>query len=142
MFRRLRDWLALTKTERNVILFVTSVFVVGLAIRLYQETFPPRVEVDYSQSDSVFAALSGAAQASVEEALPSKDNGRLDLNTATRQELVALPGIGTVTADRILMYRQYTGPFRSIEDLRKVRGITAKKLEQLKPLVSVTGTHP
>ncbi len=142
MFRRLLDWLALTKTERNVILFVTGVFVVGLAIRLYQETFPPRAEMDYSQSDSVFAAMSQAAQADIENALPLKDGGRLDLNTATKQQLVALPGIGAVTADRILMYRQDAGPFRSIEDLRKVRGITAKKLEQLKPLVSVTGTHP
>lgn len=141
MIRRLLDWLALTKTERNVILFVTGVFAAGLGIRFYQETFPPRVETDYSRSDSTFAALSAAVR--TEKEIPARhDDGRVNLNTATREQLVALPGIGTVTAERILMYREQTGPFRSIDDLRKVRGISARKLEQLKPLVSVTGTHP
>ncbi|MBI2618538.1 MAG: helix-hairpin-helix domain-containing protein [Ignavibacteriales bacterium] len=142
MLRRLQDWLALTKTERNVILFVSGAFVAGLAIQFYQETFPPQPEIDYSQSDSTFAALSDAAAG--EE--PAQSNigagGRLDLNTATKEQLVALPGIGEVIAERILIHRQEAGPFRSVEDLRKVRGITTKKLEQLKPLVSITGTHP
>lgn len=141
MIRRLLDWLALTKTERNVILFVTGVFAAGLAIRFYQETFPSALETDYSHADSTFAALSAAATAEIATRVPVS-GGRLNLNTATREQLITLPGIGAVTAERILMYREHTGPFRSVDDLRKVRGISARKLEQLKPLVSVTGSHP
>src|SRR5262249_33419329 len=46
----------------------------------------------------------------------------LDLNTATRAELLQLPGIGPGLADRILAYRKAHGPFRHVQDLRKVPG--------------------
>lgn len=61
----------------------------------------------------------------------------LDINTATREDLEALPGIGLVLAQRIVAYRQAHGPFRQPEDLLAVSGIGAKKLETLKPLVTV-----
>jgi competence ComEA-like helix-hairpin-helix protein len=135
MFRRLQDWLALTATERKVLLFVTGAFVAGLGIRLYQETFPRERSFDYSASDSAFAALSAAP----EETAEAKDvfKGPLDINKATKEQLIALPGIGAVTAERILLYRDDHGPFRSLEDLRKVRGISRRKLDQLRPLIAV-----
>ncbi|MBI4400215.1 MAG: helix-hairpin-helix domain-containing protein [Nitrospirae bacterium] len=63
---------------------------------------------------------------------------RLDLNRATVEQLQALPGIGEVLAQRIVERRQARGSFRTVDELRDVKGIGAKKLERLRPLVTVS----
>jgi len=62
---------------------------------------------------------------------------KLDLNTATAQELEALPGIGPVLARRIVEYRDRYGPFQKVEDLLAVRGIGPVLLEKIRPYVYV-----
>jgi len=59
----------------------------------------------------------------------------LDLNTASAEQLDALPGVGPATAQKIIDYRQAHGPFRSIDELEGVPGIGPSKLAQLKGLV-------
>lgn len=61
----------------------------------------------------------------------------LDLNRATVEELQTLPGVGEVLARRIAERRSVRGPFHSIEELQDVRGIGVKRLEQLRPLLTV-----
>ncbi|WP_456434257.1 ComEA family DNA-binding protein [Thermosulfuriphilus sp.] len=60
-----------------------------------------------------------------------------NINKATVSELDLLPGIGPKTAQAIVDYRQVHGPFKSVDDLLKVKGIGAKKLEKIRPLISV-----
>jgi competence protein ComEA len=62
----------------------------------------------------------------------------VDINTATVEGLAAIPGIGPVTAQRIVEWREQHGPFRSVEDLMKVKGIGEKSLEKLRPYVKVS----
>ncbi|MDQ4029788.1 MAG: ComEA family DNA-binding protein, partial [Actinomycetota bacterium] len=62
--------------------------------------------------------------------------GRVQLNSATTEQLDALPGIGPVTAQRIVDYRQAHGAFRSVEELDAVPGIGPARVEQLKDLVT------
>jgi competence protein ComEA len=61
----------------------------------------------------------------------------LDLNTATAAQLEALPGIGPSLAQAIIQEREHEGGFRSVDDLRRVRGIGSVRFAQLRPLVSV-----
>lgn len=61
----------------------------------------------------------------------------VDLNSATKEELDGIPGIGPVLAERIILYRTVNGPFKSVDELTKVSGIGAKKLQDLKPYVTV-----
>lgn len=145
MFRRFSDWLALTSTERKVILFLSGTVLLGAGIRLYQETFPSNPKFDYSASDSTFAALSEkpneessgvdtTAEASVVE--DDTASATVNINTASKQELMTLPGVGKVTAERIIAYRTDVGLFRSIDELRKVKGISKRKFEQITPLIT------
>lgn len=63
--------------------------------------------------------------------------GPVDLNTASADELDALPGIGPATAAAIIEHRDRHGPFRSVEDLLDVPGIGEAKLAALRDLVAV-----
>ncbi|MGH7197924.1 MAG: ComEA family DNA-binding protein, partial [Candidatus Omnitrophota bacterium] len=132
MLKRLGDWLALTKTERNVILFLTSTFLAGTAVRLFQETFPSSRGFDYRKSDSTFAALSAGAISSEAGEQQADDYNLTNLNRASKSQLMKLPGIGEITAERIITYRRKFGPFKSAEDLKKIKGMSAKKLDRIK----------
>lgn len=62
---------------------------------------------------------------------------RVNINTATQNQLETLPGIGTVKAQSIINYRQQNGPFQSIENLLEVSGIGEKTLEGLREYITV-----
>lgn len=65
----------------------------------------------------------------------------LDLNTARIEDIMTLPGIGEKLAQRIVEYRKSHGGFRSVEDLRGVRGIGKKRMERLRPLIKTAAGH-
>jgi len=60
----------------------------------------------------------------------------VDLNSATAEQLDALPGVGPATADAIIRDREAHGAFHSVDDLARVRGIGPAKLAQLRDLVT------
>ena len=64
-------------------------------------------------------------------------NAALNLNTATKEELVALSGIGPAKAQAILDYRTQHGGFKSVDELKDVKGIGARRFEKLKPELTV-----
>jgi competence protein ComEA len=61
----------------------------------------------------------------------------INLNTATVQQLDALPGVGPVTAAAIVAWRDANGKFSSVDQLGEVDGIGPGRLEKLRPLVRV-----
>jgi competence ComEA-like helix-hairpin-helix protein len=61
----------------------------------------------------------------------------IDLNTATLEQFTQLPGIGPVLADRIVKDRDEKGPFKTVQDLSRVKGIKGKTLEKLIPFLKV-----
>ncbi len=63
--------------------------------------------------------------------------GLVNLNTATKEELQTLPGVGPAVAQRIVEYRTKFGPFKSVDELLEIKGIGPKKLEKIKPLVTL-----
>ena len=71
------------------------------------------------------------------EGAPPGAGGKINLNTATLDQLESLPGIGEVLGQRILDYRQQHGAFRSVDDLLNVSGIGPSHLADMKDLVTV-----
>lgn len=62
----------------------------------------------------------------------------INLNSATLEQLEALPGVGPRTAQLIVEYRQKSGGFKKIEELMNIKGIGEKSFLKLKPMVVVT----
>jgi competence protein ComEA len=80
----------------------------------------------------------GTAFAKKPAAVKKELSGVVNLNTGSAQQLDQLPGIGEKAAKRIIEHRTKT-PFAKVDDLRKVKGFGAKKLEKLKPFLTITG---
>ncbi len=68
---------------------------------------------------------------------PIERQGLIDLNQASIEELMTLPGIGETRAQDIITYRQQKGGFSSIDELMNVNGIGQATFEKLKPLVTI-----
>jgi competence protein ComEA len=79
----------------------------------------------------------GAIPIEIERAEPRKFDFRLDINSATWVEWTQLEGIGDALARRIVADRESNGPFSSIDDLRRVKGIGPKTLEKIRPWLTI-----
>ena len=80
----------------------------------------------------------------IKEELPLKtvdeflrEKRRVNINTASPEELTAIPGVGKATAGLIFEYRKMNGAFVSEKDLVKVKGIGEKKFEKIKPFIKI-----
>ncbi|MFT4037415.1 MAG: ComEA family DNA-binding protein [Thermomicrobiales bacterium] len=88
---------------------------------------------------SVPALLPGGEDAAgAESTAPAQSapGSRVNINTASAAELDSLPGIGEVSAGRIIQYREANGPYRSIDDLVHVQGISMSTINKLRDLVT------
>jgi comEA protein len=92
--------------------------------------FPIRLLLSICFLGLLFSA-SGDAGKKIPPAKP------VNLNTASAEQLQQVPGIGPVTADKILKMRKYNGPFHSVDDLLAIRGLGHKRLEKMRKYLTV-----
>jgi competence protein ComEA len=87
---------------------------------------------------SACVTLPRPAQPAVQSSLDfSKNELKININTASTEALEALPGVGRGIAERIVAHREQYGPFRRAEHLMMVRGISDKKFRQLRAMIVV-----
>lgn len=102
--------LDLTFQERRVILFLISLCLAGIGINFAVKISP-----------------------GVERIVKADANiAKIDLNQASYEELLEVPGMRPIFAKNIIEYRKSSGPFSGFEDLRKIKGIGEKRLERLR----------
>ena len=109
---------------------------VMLGIFIMQTHIPGTVSVQRAAPEEAAEPVQAAVEDSADE-----ENDRLDLNTATAEELQTLPGIGEVIAQRIIDYRDLCGRFLDPEQLLEVDGIGEAKYEKIRDLVTVRNTE-
>lgn len=102
----------LTSADVNAVNMATTL-TDGMHIYVPEKKIPLATEIEHNASD------------------------KINLNTANVKELDALPGIGPAMAERILKYREQNGKFRSIEDIKKVKGIGEGRYEKLKDKIKI-----
>jgi competence protein ComEA len=92
---------------------------------------PPSVD----QTESIVVAVSAPPAAAPPSSASSP--AKININSATQRILETLPGVGPVTAQRIIDYRTSNGPFTRVEQLRDTRLVNNSVFERIKALVSV-----
>lgn len=78
------------------------------------------------------AAAAKGAREEAEKAQPEGGGPPVDINAATEDELTKLPGVGKATARYIVEHRQAHGPFASVDDLTRVKGLGRAKVDKLR----------
>jgi len=131
-FRSIREYFVFTRNEQKILLFLCVVFLAGAGIKAYRAMTAgaERSRFDYTRSDSVFAARSAGTIAPAEART-------IDINTASRAQLMTLPGIGPALAERIIAYRAAHRRFRRIDEVKNIAGIGAKKFERIRGSIEV-----
>ena len=165
-FEQFSQNLRLTKTEFKTLIFVFSIFIIGVIARQYKlSSNDSELEsFDYSYHDSLFKALETSKKLSEnhfkkkekrvdsEAELYDFSNNKIDskqnkfialknksinINTASKSEIVLLPGIGSKTSEKIIVYRSTKGSFKKIDDLLNVKNIGPKKLEKISQYIYI-----
>lgn len=88
-----------------------------------------------SNEDILAATETGTSNGSPAGEVSSQ--GKVNINTASAEELMTLDGVGEATADKIIAYRQENGSFSRIEEIKEVSGIGEKKFEAMKDAITV-----
>lgn len=94
-------------------------------------------EADIAAQEAVSAGAGGAAAGAGASAAAGGAGGKVNINTASAAQLDTLPGVGASTAEKIVADREANGPFKTVEDLKRVSGIGDKKFAALAGAICV-----
>ncbi len=102
----------LTSFEKRIILYLALSLIVGVTLEYYGK----------------FGNGKQKAETSIR---------KININNADMEDLISIPGIGAKTAKAIIEYRHKHGPFRSIDEIKNVKGIGTKKFNRIKNYIVV-----
>jgi len=115
--------LDLTKQGKRVIVFLMATALLGIGIICYKNLrYRPRIEI-ISDSQELEREI--------------RDSKIVNINTATKEEIVKLRGIGPALAETIIEYRAAYGPFRNKEELKNIKGIGRVKYDEIEKYIKV-----
>ncbi len=162
LFESLKSFLrrvGFTREEQNVLLFFIALVMIGSGYRLVERWSAPdpgNFAREYQIAESLFHHIPGPSSQLVTSSFSSTNNQydslkprkkkhesasalqphSININTARQNELEALPGIGPVTAKKIIRFREQVGRFKKPSDIKKVKGIGDKKFKKIEPFIT------
>ena len=113
---------------------INLAYVLEDGIKIHIPTVEEQKEKDNEEKDDLY--ITGESK-TTEKNNNQKKTGKININTATQEELETLPGIGPTTALKIINYRNENGKFKSIEDIKEVSGIGESKFNTIKDMISI-----
>jgi comEA protein len=161
--KKFANRIGFTETEFKVLFFLAVVFFAGLLIKYFNLEKNVYRNFDYRKEDSLFWSgdsinnnqqtelkvlnekekikneVLGLSQTDITK-IQKKETLKelsININSADKNDLMNLPGIGEKTAQRIIEFRNKVGKFKSIEDLKEVKGIRNTKLEKIRKYIYV-----
>lgn len=124
-----------TTEEKMIIKFLSGMILFGAGVAGYRSIFPSEIppnDIDLHE----FRTLANEPWMEVKDSSENRKNQSLkiiNINTSNKADLMAIPGIGPVMAERIIRHREDYGLFNSNEDIQNVKGIGAKTYIKIKP---------
>ncbi|MCK5331295.1 MAG: helix-hairpin-helix domain-containing protein [Candidatus Marinimicrobia bacterium] len=139
---------SLTVQEKLIIKFLSGAIAVGALVGTIRHYFYSDQELIESVNNQIeeFSKMSEVPINNIDslkaEVIPGDGNSGqvnelININNASKEELMTLPKIGPVTAERIIRFREDFGNFQNIDELKNVKGIGPKTMEQLRLLVTL-----
>lgn len=139
--------LGFSRQEQRFVLGLLILFCIGLGVSFYRQSSlaspDDRWQAHYSDIYREFKEISENSP-SDSGTIPANETigkkslvGKININSATAEELSSLPRIGPATAQRIIEFREKNGAFRSIEEITKVKRIGPKTFEKIKNNITV-----
>jgi len=163
IIHRISTCIGFTTVEVKVLLFLISMFILGYSYKIFIKDTEKNIrDFDYTYRDSLFLSAIGEGNSSTSEKITETDvdykqevldfnkvdfnspkktevitRKSINLNSATIQDLIKLPGIGEKTASAILEYRKQIGRFKFLEQLLDIKGIGSSKLNKIKEYIFI-----
>jgi competence protein ComEA len=164
MFEKFSRKIGFTETEIVVILFLSGLFIFGFVyVEFFKENNSGQTKFDYTEQDSLFELYSRSEflnnggeytseqkQQIKKEVLELQDSfvytkkdveslaeKSIDINSASLELLMRLPGIGEVTSEKIIELRNQKGQFRKLDELMEVKGIGEVKFNKIKKFLYI-----
>ena len=130
-----------TSLEKKVIMFLSCFCVLGTVVGLVRNGEYFSNSTEFRKDENEFKLLADSVFNKVEnistDMLMTEAHTIININLASKSELVSLPKIGPVTAERIIRYREEYGKFSTVNDLINVKGIGEKTMEKITSLITV-----
>ena len=163
MLKKFSEKIGFTQTEINVVLFLVIIFIAGLGAKylFFQKSIAHAKKYDYSIQDSIFENINIPDSESGDKEIDSKvvdykqevldfnttnfKNSKkvvppeksININKASIEDLLKLPGIGEKTAENIINFREKITRFKKLEDILNVKGIGISKLNKIKKYIYI-----
>ncbi|MEJ2617772.1 MAG: ComEA family DNA-binding protein [Ignavibacteriaceae bacterium] len=163
MLKNFSEKIGFTQTEIKVVLFLALVFIIGLGAKyiFFQSSVANAEKYDYSTQDSIFNSIKIHESKLRDKEIDSKTvdykqevldfnttnfkNSKKDvppeksinINKASLEDLIKIPGIGQKTAGNIIDFREKITRFKKLDDILNVKGIGTSKLNKIKKYIYI-----
>lgn len=119
------------KTEDADLSKVNLAYILDDGVQLYIPRYNEKLEKEIVQTEPGVGIIQEGINTT------SKKDSKVNINTANKEKLATLPGIGEGTAEKIIEYRSKIGKFKTIDEIKKIPGIGESKFKSLKDKITI-----